>query len=58
MSAADNINERRLQVFVSPDAKRMLRELGQRWFPNLKRPDGSTLEKMIRETYEREAKRR
>lgn len=54
----DDMKERRINVFVSPEAKRLLRELGQWWYPNLKRPDGSAIEKMIRDTYEREAKKR
>lgn len=58
MSEAENLKERRINVFVSPEAKRLLRELGQWWFPNLKRPDGSVLERLIREAHEREAKKR
>lgn len=53
-----DINERRINVFVSPEAKRMLREMGARWYPNLKRPDGTTLERLIRDAYEREVKQR
>lgn len=51
-------NARRINVFVSPEAKRMLHELGQQWFPNLKRPDGSALDRIIRTTYERELHQR
>jgi hypothetical protein len=42
------IKDRRINVFVSPEAKRMLRELGQAWYPNLKRPDGTVIERLIR----------
>jgi hypothetical protein len=51
-----NVNERRVNVFISPEAKRMLRELGTRWYPNLKRPDGTVLERLIREAFERDTK--
>ena len=51
-------HDRRINVFITPEARRMLRELGQRWYPNLKRPDGTVLEQLIREAYEREAKKR
>lgn len=45
-------------ALTSPEAKRMLRDLGQRWYPNLKRPDGTVLERLIREAAEREEKKR
>jgi hypothetical protein len=51
MPGQSDINERRINVFVSPEAKRMLRELGERYYPNLKRPDGAVVELLIREAY-------
>lgn len=52
-----DINDRRINVFVSAEAKAMLRELGEKRFPNLKRPDGSVVEQLIREAYAKEQKR-
>ena len=51
MPDQSDVNERRINVFVSPEAKRMLRELGERYYPNLKRPDGAVIELLIREAY-------
>jgi hypothetical protein len=53
MAAQPDINDRRINVFVSPDAKRMLRELGEAWYPNLRRPDGTVIEQLIRIAYAR-----
>jgi hypothetical protein len=44
----------RVSAFVSPEAKAMLEELAHRWFPNLGRPIGSALDRMIREAYRRD----
>jgi hypothetical protein len=53
MAAQPDINDRRINVFVSPEAKRMLRELGEAWYPNLRRPDGTVIEQLIRMAYAR-----
>ena len=43
----------RANAYISPDAERMLQELGVLLFPNRKRTDGLVLERAIRELYER-----
>ena len=59
MSTDDDSSKRkseegRVSAFVSPEAKQMLQELGRMWFPNLKRPMGSVLDRIIREAYQRQ----
>jgi hypothetical protein len=51
MSDQNDVNDRRINVFVSPGAKQMLRTLGEAWYPNLKRPDGTVIEQLIRRAY-------
>jgi hypothetical protein len=51
MPEKPHIKDRRINVFVSPEAKGMLRELGQAWYPNLKRPNGTVIEQLIRIAY-------
>jgi hypothetical protein len=48
MPEKPDVKDRRMNVFVSPEAKRMLRNLGQAWYPNLKRRDGTVIEQLIR----------
>lgn len=43
----------RANAYISPDAERMLQELGLTLFPGRKRTDGLVLERAIRELYER-----
>lgn len=46
-------DEGRVSAYISPEAKKMLREMAHEWFPSLKRPVGAALERMIRETYQK-----
>ena len=50
--------EGRVNGYVSPEAKVMLDQLAHQWFPNLHRPVGSALDRIIREAYAKERKKR
>jgi hypothetical protein len=43
--------ENRVSAFISPEAKAMLTTMAHQWFPNLHRPVGSALDRIIREAY-------
>lgn len=43
----------RVSAYVSPEAKAMLREMAKERFPNLHRPIGSMLERLIREEWQK-----
>jgi hypothetical protein len=50
----DKREEGRVNAYVSPEAKKMLTELARQWFPNLHRPVGSALDRIIRDAYAKE----
>jgi metal-responsive CopG/Arc/MetJ family transcriptional regulator len=54
MVERDELKTRIVKVSLSEEALRMLEEMGARYFPGRPRVQSQTVEKLVRERYERE----